>query len=136
MNVALAANGCRVTKPARYRLDGATQVHFRLDLARKRSNGAQAHGRQHASGPGSEILRRYLRPSDLAQILIDIRRVDRAANPRLIDVLEQMLAGQILDGSYHPGNTAVPHTQPPSFAALALELEAQFRAVDVEVAGT
>ena len=48
--------------------------------------------------------------------------------------MEQLLAGQLLAGADDLGDAAISHAEPPDLAALALEVEAQLRAVDVDVA--
>jgi hypothetical protein len=50
-------------------------------------------------------------------------------------VLEEVLPGKILDCPHDAGDAAVFHSQPPGFPAFALEVKAQFRALDVEVGG-
>ena len=44
-----------------------------------------------------------------------------------------MLARQVLNGAHDAGDAAVPDAQPPRLAALALEVEAQLRPLDIQM---
>jgi len=123
MNVALSTDGGRVAEATGDGLKGAAQIGFCLGLVPERSNGAKSHGRKHRARPGAKILGGPVRTSNFAQISVQVRGVDGATKACLVDVLEEVLPGKILDCPHDAGDAAVFHSQPPGFPAFALEVK-------------
>jgi hypothetical protein len=95
MDVTLPADRLRIAQPLCDRFHRAQYVLLRLGGRLTGSTCDQQFGRQNGTGPGAEVLRRVLLAGDRAQILVDIRRVDGAADPLVIVVLEQLIAGNV-----------------------------------------
>ena len=117
----------------------ATRLDRRLDVLLERRLGVEAleflerDRGEHRSLPGAEILCRDVAAGDLAQVGVDVRRRHVPALAVLVDVLEQLLAGEVLAGAHDLGDAPVLDLEAPDLAALALELEAQLRAVHRDV---
>ena len=73
----------------------------------KVSNSCKRHGGQHGAGPGAEILGRDVAAGDLAQVGVHVGGGHVLALAVLVEVLEQLLAGQVLAGLHDPGDAAV-----------------------------
>jgi hypothetical protein len=108
-----------------YALDRRAQHLLRAGLRRGRFAFVQRQRRHHGAGPGAEVLRRDVAASDLAQVGVDVGGGDAPHLAVLVQVLEQLLPGQLLAGAHDLRDAAIAHLQLPGLAALALELEAQ-----------
>ena len=122
MNVALAADRRRVSErsataqwPAR-RSSWPAPANQSLELL-------ECQGRQDGSGPGPEILGGEVGARDLAEIVVDVRGVDVLYAAFLVDVLEELLAGQLLAALDNPGEATVSDVDLVVNAALAAEFE-------------
>ena len=83
MDVACPADRRRVAEPLGDELDRADDVALRLGLATRTPRArASALRREHRAGPRAEVLGRELLARDLAQVLVDVGRVDRARRRR------------------------------------------------------
>jgi hypothetical protein len=107
---------------------------FALASLSKVSNSRKAIAAEHGSGPGAEILGGDVISADLLQIRIDVGRGDGLFRAGLVDVLEQVLPGQFLALAHDLGDAPVLDLQPPRLAALALEVEFERGAVDLDMA--
>src|SRR6478672_9051743 len=96
--------------------------HTLVFLVRKWTNGTKGHRRKHRA-PDAEILGGHIRTRDLTQRVVHVRRTDRATDAPLIDMLNEILLGKILDCPHDAGNAAVLHATPPGFTAFALEMK-------------
>ena len=67
-------------------------------------------------------------------MIVDIGRIDGARLPFFVEVLEQLLARQLLAGPDDARDAAITDLQPPRLAGLALELEPQCDSLDSDVA--
>ena len=95
MNVAFAADRRRVAKPARYVLDSGAKIAFACAALSKIST-RSAPSRPERCPPRSEILRRDVLAGDFLEIGVHVARRDILAISRLVDILEQLLPGQLL----------------------------------------
>ena len=134
VDVALAADGGGVAEALRHRLDGADQVAAGLGAGIGGRELLEGKGRQDRAGPGAEVLRREVVPADLAEVVVDIGRVDRLAVAFVVDVLEELLAGNVAAFLDDPGEAPVLEGDEVLLAALALEAELDLRAIDIDVA--
>ncbi len=91
-------------------------------------------GRQQGAGPGAEVLGGEIIRGDLAEVLVDVARVDRLGLPGLVDELKQVLARQIPTAFHQAGDPPVGEGDLVILAALAAEAEANLRAIDPDVA--
>ncbi len=106
-------------------------------LGRRRAIGAgdaQGGQGQHRPGPGSEILRGEFAPGDLADVLVDVGRIDRLPLAGFVDVLEELVARQLLTAPHDGGHAPVVDVDGVELAALPAELEAQALAANTDVA--
>src|SRR5207244_6509438 len=93
----------------------------------------QGEGGEDGASPCSEILRREVVAPDLPQVRIDVGRVYRLAIALLVQVLEELVSGQLLTLPDHAGEPAVRDADRMMLATLAPELEAQPRSLDGDV---
>src|SRR5690606_3677264 len=85
--------------------------------------------------PGAEMLGRETLAGVLADIVVDVLRIDRTAVAVLVDILEQLLARQFLDGAHDARDAAVRELQLPFLPRLADEGEAEASAFHPDVTG-
>src|SRR5437868_3624308 len=119
MDVALPANGRCVAEDFGDRANRVFDVGFGLLLCFGRASGVECNGCEHCSSPSAKILRRKILASDLAQIFVHILGSDIAHVPVIIDVLKQILTGQILQPGYDRCDAAISHVDfmlAPAFA--------------------
>ena len=133
MDVALAAHGNGVAETLRDGLNRARDVALRFGLRLERPKCSQRRGGHQRARPRPKIFRGEFGAGDLLEILVDVGRVDQLPLTGFVDVLKELVAGQIaacLDDLREPPVLeidGVPDT------ALAAELEAQRRSVDLRV---
>ncbi len=75
--------------------------------------------------PGPEILGGKVLSHRLAQVFVHVARTDSMEFAILVDVLEQVLAGQVLHLAHHPREAAVGQRDLAQLAALALVAQPQ-----------
>ena len=73
-------------------------------------------------------------PAIILQIGVDVRRIDRLPLAFLVDVLEQLLAGDLLAGAHDAGEAAIAQRRAVQPAALAAVFEDDLGAREVDVA--
>src|SRR5438105_6186276 len=95
MDIAAPANRRGVAKMLSHPLDSAQNGLFALRLGVEKLELLQGFGGEFCPGPCSEILGRDFFASDLAQIVIYLRRPDGVSIAIVIEVLEQLIPGQI-----------------------------------------
>jgi len=133
MDVALAAHGHGVAETLRDGLNRTGDVALRLGLRLERRERLQRRGGQQRARPRPKILRGEFRSGDVLEILVDVGRVDHLPFAAFVDVLEQLVAGQIaacLDDLCEPPVLEIDGVPD---AALAAELESHLRSVDLRV---
>ena len=96
VDVAASRDGGRVAQDVGRLADRLDDVLARLALGLARLERQQRTVREHGPGPRPEVLRRDVSARDLAQVRVDVLGADVADLAVLVDVLEQLLAGQLL----------------------------------------
>ena len=79
----------------------------------------------HGGEPGAEILRRERPAARLAQVFIDVGRIDPVPLTVVVDPLKQLLAGNIGAPLHDAGNGRILNADTVRNAALAAEFESQ-----------
>ena len=133
MNVALAAHGHGVAETLRDGLNRTGDVALRLGLRLERRERLQRRGGQQRARPRPKILCGEFCSGDVLEILVDVGRVDHLPFTAFVDVLEQLVAGQIaacLDDLRKPPVLEIDGVPD---AALAAELESHLRSADLRV---
>jgi hypothetical protein len=133
VHIAFAADGGCIAEPHRNGLDRTPHIHLCLGLIGGRLDGTESHCRQHRPCPGAEILGRDVRAGDVPQIIVDIGRADRSHDLIVVDILKEVLPGEILDRADDAGDAPIPHAQAPSLPALTVEVETQLGALHLQV---
>src|SRR2546425_12541202 len=134
VDVVFAAHGARVAEALRHRVDRPDHVALGFAPALRRPQPEKLPRREHRARPGPEVLRREIAPGDLAKIGVHVVRGDRLALAGGVDVLEQLVPGEVLALLDDAGEAAVGDRDRVVHAALAAEGKLQLRALDLEVA--
>src|SRR5437762_10989473 len=95
MDIAAPANRRGVAKMLSHLLDSAQDGLFALRLGLENLELLQGFGGEFCPGPCSEILGGDFLAGDLAQIVIHLGRADGVPIATIIEVLEQLISGQI-----------------------------------------
>ena len=96
MNIAAPANRRRIAEMlARLFRRRARPPSCACSRYRESRKSRSACAARWVAGPGAEILRRDVLAGDLAQIVVDVLRVDRMPVALLVEVLEQLVARQV-----------------------------------------
>src|SRR5215831_19471458 len=109
MYVALPADCRRIAERCGYFFDCAAKIALRLSGTVEALKFTEGHCRQNCPGPGAEILRRNVLASNFFEIVIHVGRCDVLAIALFIDVLEQLLPGQLLTSLDDLRDAPVPH---------------------------
>jgi hypothetical protein len=133
MDVALAAHGGGVAETLRDPLNRTGDVALRFGLRLERPERPQCFSGQQRAGPRPKIFRREFIVGDVLEIVVDVGRVDDLPFTGFVDVLKQLVARQIAARLDDLRETAVLEIDGVTDAALAAELEAYVRAVDLRV---
>src|SRR5579871_6312288 len=107
MDIAPATDGGGVAQSPGDDFHRLHDIAFGLQLCHKGLESRQGLGCEHSSGPGAKILGSEIFPADFAQISIHIRRPYRMPSPLVIQVLKQLVSGDILTFLDDPGQVAV-----------------------------
>ncbi len=133
MNVVLAAGGRPIAQRAGHVLDHLHHVAPRGRLALRRAERRQRRRGHHRPTPGAQILGRELFARRRAQVVVHVTGADALPLPILIVVLEQFVAGNVAALADDARQAAVAHVDGVLLAALADELEADGRPLDLHV---
>src|SRR5204862_5150922 len=109
-----------VAKMLSHLLDSAQDGLFALRLGLENLELLQGFGGEFCPGPCSEVLGRDFFASDLAQIVIHLGRADGVPIAIIIEVLEQLISGQIsaiLDNMSETPDIDVRHSEDSVFSA-------------------
>jgi hypothetical protein len=134
MDVALAAHGDCIAELGCHPLDRARHVALGGRLGVEALELAERQRRQHGPRPGAEILGREGLARDLLQIGVHVRRIDLLPLPIVVDVLEEVLAGELLAGAHDARQPAITQRRAVPLAALAAIFEDDLCAREVDVA--
>src|SRR5258707_7281291 len=93
----------------------------------------QRFRRQLRAGPGAEIFRRDVLAGDLAQIRVDLLRTDRVLVTLFVEILEQLVAGQVSASFDDARESAIVDVALIAISALAAEAETNVTAVDADM---
>ncbi len=134
MDIALTANaGCIAQS-------GGDRFHHTDDRSfgmRRRSAGIfeleRLRGEQRG-GPGAKIFRSEVFSGDFVQVFIDVGRTDRLAPAFVVEVLKQVLAGQVLAFPDNVRQARICQIDLMLFSALTAESKANRRAMNVGMA--
>ncbi len=124
MDVAASGDGRRVAERPRGLPDGLHDVPLRIAIGLAGLEGSEGAVGQHRPGPGPEVLGRHVLARDLPQVRVDVLRAHVAHRSRLVQVLEQLLARQVLAPADDPRQAPVTDGDLVLDAALAPEPEA------------
>src|SRR5262245_23674561 len=130
MDIALAADRWRVAKPGRHLDHGAHTRGLAGGNGLERGVLIEAMGGEQGSGPGTEVLGGEIVRSDLTQVLIDVTRIDRLRLTVRVDVLEQVLTGEVPAALHQASDPAIGEGDLVILAALAAKPETNLRAID------
>ena len=133
MDVALPANGPRVAEPVRDPVDDLIHGPFRLAFGLRQRPLSEKSGCADGPAPCAEMLGREVSAGRLADIIVDVLRPDRAAVAILVDVLEEILAGQVLCAANDPCDAPVGQLQSPLLARLSHERKTHCRTGDLDM---
>src|SRR6267154_1224641 len=133
VNVVLAAHGARVAEALRHGVDRADHVALGFALALRRPQQEKLPRREHRARPGPEVLRRDVPAGDLAKIGVHVVRRDGLALSGGVDVLEQLLPGEVLALLDDSREAPVGDRHGVIDSALAAEAEEQLRAPDLDM---
>ena len=134
MYVIFPANPARVAETGCHGVDRLGDVAVGFASAGGDTHAPQFDRGKHGAAPGAEVLGADVAPGERAQIGIDVIRGDRLALAGGVEVLEQLLAGQVAAALDDVRKARLGERDDVLDAALAAEAEAQRRAVDLHVA--
>src|SRR6266436_1768638 len=133
MDIALSADGHRVAEPPCHLADGLRELSLRIAAFRRGLSREQGEGREDGASPCPEILGGEIVTADIPQVPIDVRRIYGLTVSLVIEILEELVAGQFLTPPDHSGQAAVRDADGVVLATLAPEFEAKPRALDGDV---
>src|SRR2546430_13634363 len=107
MHIALAADGDRVSQALGNEAQGLQHLVLTILLRGEGTAFLETERGKDRGPPGSEVLCREVLLRNPAQIIVDLGRTDRMADPLLIDVLEQVLTGQVLAASHDSSQASI-----------------------------
>src|SRR5256885_4418549 len=119
MDVASPADRRRIAEMPRDLFDGARNRLLALALRVEMAKSAQRLRREMRAGPGAEIFRGNLFAGDLAQISVDLLRADDVLIALFVEILEQLVAGQIATAFDDAREPAIVDVALVAIAALA-----------------
>src|SRR4029450_1301858 len=94
VDIAPAADRRRIAEPRRYRDHRRGEAALGVALLRVR--GRQREGGENRGAPGAEVLGGDLLAGDLAHVVVDVCRVDGLPLSILVEVLKELVTGQVL----------------------------------------
>src|SRR5688572_1853257 len=96
MDIAPAAYRGGIAELAGDRLDRQREVAPRLGLRAEAADALQGASGEQRAGPSAKVLARVVLPRDLLQVGVHVGRFDAPRFPGLVEVLDQLLARQVL----------------------------------------
>src|SRR5687767_11682392 len=123
MDVTLAAHRYSVAEALGDRLSRADYVLPGLGLRMEFTGLTKRGTGEDGSRPRAEILGAEFLSRNLAQIIIHIARVDRSPFAVIIDVLKQLVAGQVANSPHDLCEMGIIDTDCMALSALAAKIE-------------
>src|SRR4029453_7652108 len=120
MDVALAADRRRVAQSRRHLHDRGGEPPARVGLLGRRGEGLRG---EDGAAPRAEVLGGELLAADLAEVGIDVRGAYGLPLPILVEVLEQLVAREILAAPPDAGERPAAHVDGGVVAPRAAELQ-------------
>src|SRR5947207_8444781 len=133
MDVAAPTDRRCVAEMPRDFFDGAHDRLLALALAVEIAESTQRFRRQLRAGPGAEIFRGDVLAGDLAQICVDLLRTDRVLIALFVEILEQLVAGQVAAPFDDAREAAIVDIALVAISALAAEAEMNVAAFDADM---
>jgi len=133
MDVALAADGFGVAEDVGDGFDGLDDISFGLALRTRGFEKTERVGGEGGAGPGAEIFGGEILAGDFAEVVVDFLAGDAVGGAVAVDVLKQLVAGEVLAAADDFGQARVMEIDGVFDAAFAFEMEVDFRAVDFHV---
>jgi len=133
MHVALPAHGRRVAELGGNLRDRAHDGVLSMPLGPRGRQHLECRRTKRRGTPGSKILRRHVGATDAAQILVDVVGTDGDGAALVVDIGEQLLAGQVAAAFDNAGQTPVRNAYDVFDPAFSAKPEAQGRAIDLHV---
>src|SRR2546425_9795936 len=133
MNVAFPANRWRVAENLGHGADRGFDVRLSLLSVLECFLRIEGDRGQNRSRPGPKIFGAEIFAGNFAEVLIDVLRSDVADFAAIIEILKQILAGQILQLGNDFRDAPVGHIDFMLASALAAKTETQFRAFDLDM---
>jgi len=133
MDVRAAANGRCVAESLGDVANRAHNVFSGLARRSRRREVLQCGRRQNAARPRAKVLRGEVRAGDLAQIGVDVVRANAANLAAFVEVLKELLTGNLLAAADDAREAWIANIDFPHFAALAPEAKTQPRRRDPHV---
>ena len=128
MHVVLPANCARVAQPPRDLIDRGDDIGLRLFCRLELPQIAQCRGGEGRTSPRAKVLGGDLSARYAPQIIVDVARIHRLPTTVTIQILKELLTGELLTALHDVGDAAVGYRHQVRDAALAAELEAELRA--------
>ncbi len=133
MNITFPANRRSIAENFCDRADGVFDVPFRLLLRFKSADRIERDAAKHRSRPGAKVFGGEIFARNLAQIIVHILRSEVAHFALLIDILEKILPGQVLQLQDGLRDALIGRLHVVHASALAAKTKTQFRAFHVNM---
>src|SRR5581483_6190527 len=134
MHVALEADRSRVAEPRRHPIDRARDLAFGGGSISRRPTFEQRLDGARRPLPRSKIFGGELFARDAMQVVVHVGGVDAVARARIVDVLKQLVARQLLASPDDARQPPVGDVDGAALVRLPAKLEMERGAVDVDVA--
>ena len=133
VHVAFPTDRRRIAQPPGHLLDGCDHVPLRLRRAAEGLERTQRLCRQHRPCPRSKVLGGKISAGHVAQEAIHVGRLDGVRLPVGVQVVKQLVSGQILTSRHDAREALVGNVDGVLLAALAAEMKVNARALDDHV---
>ena len=133
MHVAFAADRGSVAEAGGDGRDGLNDVPFGFGDGVEGAEFAEHIAGEDGACPGAEVLGGEVLAGDLVEVGVDVRGVDGVVVAVVVEILEELVAGDVDAALDDVGEAAVVEIDGVVDAAFALEAEGDVRAVDFDV---
>src|SRR5205807_1544606 len=125
-----------VAKPLGHLVDDAVDDPLLLGLAFGKLGPGKQRRRMDGAAPGAEMLGAEFGADSIAYVTVDVVGAQLAPLAILVEILEQLLSGNILGAAHDPGDAPVDQFQLPFLAGFALEGKPQAGSSNLDMAVT